>query len=120
DGKALARQIRAQVRKAVDERRARAQRTPGLAVVMVGNDPASQVYVSHKRNDCQEVGIHSFAHDLPASTTQAELLAVIDALNADPAVDGILVQLPLPAGLDSVPVIERIRPDKDVDGFHPY
>lgn len=120
DGKALAKAIRVDVRRSVAERIERGGRAPGLAVVLVGSDPASEVYVSHKRNDCREVGILSFAHDLPSSTTQAELLALIDKLNDDPTVDGILVQLPLPAGLDSVPVIERIRPDKDVDGFHPY
>src|SRR5690606_22884370 len=98
DGKALARAIRADVRRGVAERVQRGGRAPGLAVVLVGNDPASEVYVSHKRNDCREVGILSFAHDLPASTTQAELLALIDKLNDDPTVDGILVQLPLPAG----------------------
>ncbi|HEX6928452.1 MAG TPA: bifunctional methylenetetrahydrofolate dehydrogenase/methenyltetrahydrofolate cyclohydrolase FolD [Gammaproteobacteria bacterium] len=120
DGKALAGTIRDQLRGAVAERVVRGERLPGLAVIMVGNDPASQVYVTHKRNDCKEVGILSFARDLPDSTSQAELLAVIDGFNADPAVDGILVQLPLPKQIDSVAVIERIRPDKDVDGFHPY
>lgn len=120
DGNSLAASIRAQVHKSVESRAAQGLRQPGLAVIQVGDDPASQVYVSHKRRDCKEVGILSFAHDLPASTTQDELLALIDRLNDDPTVDGILVQLPLPPGLDSVPVIERIRPDKDVDGFHPY
>lgn len=120
DGKALAGSIRLQVRQAVEDRSQRGLRTPGLAVVMVGDDAASRVYVNHKRHDCEEVGIVSFAHDLPASTTQAELHALIDRLNADAAVDGILVQLPLPQHLDTVPVVERIRPDKDVDGFHPY
>lgn len=120
DGKALAKRIRGDIRQAVEQRAAQGQRVPGLAVVMVGEDPASAVYVSHKRNDCKEVGIVSFAHDLPASTPQSELLALIDQLNADPNVDGILVQLPLPKQIDTVSVIERIRPDKDVDGFHPY
>lgn len=120
DGKALAKRIRGEIRQAVEQRIAQGQRAPGLAVVMVGDDPASEVYVSHKRNDCKEVGIVSFAHDLPASTPQTELLALIDELNADPNVDGILVQLPLPNQIDTVSVIERIRPDKDVDGFHPY
>lgn len=120
DGKALAKRIRGEVRQAVEQRVAQGRRAPGLAVVMVGDDPASEVYVSHKRNDCKEVGIASFAHDLPASTPQAELLALIDQLNADPNVDGILVQLPLPNQIDTVSVIESIRPDKDVDGFHPY
>jgi len=120
DGKSLARRIRGDIHREVAERTVHGQRVPGLAVVMVGDDPASEVYVSHKRNDCREVGILSFAHDLPASTPQADLLALIDRLNDDPEVDGILVQLPLPAQIDTVSVIERIRPDKDVDGFHPY
>lgn len=116
DGKSLAKSIRTEVRRAVEKR----SRKPGLAVVLVGDNPASQVYVAHKRNDCREVGIESLAYDLPAETGQDELLELIDRLNDDPAVDGILVQLPLPAHIDSVSVIERIRPDKDVDGFHPY
>lgn len=120
DGKSLAKSIRMEIRQAVEARSTSGERTPGLAVIMVGNDPASQVYVSHKRNDCREVGIHSFAHDLPGSTSQDELLRLIDRLNADASVDGILVQLPLPAQIDSVAVIERIDPVKDVDGFHPY
>ncbi|HEX7029199.1 MAG TPA: bifunctional methylenetetrahydrofolate dehydrogenase/methenyltetrahydrofolate cyclohydrolase FolD [Gammaproteobacteria bacterium] len=120
DGKSLAASIRDEVRQAVETRSSNGGRIPGLAVVMVGDDPASQVYVAHKRRDCEEVGIRSFAYDLPASTTQDELLGIIDRLNADTAVDGILVQLPLPKRIDSVAVIERIRPDKDVDGFHPY
>jgi len=120
DGKALASSIRKGVREAIEDRSRHGFRAPGLAVVLVGDDPASEIYVSHKRRDCKEVGITSFAHDLPASITQAELHALIDRLNADPEVDGILVQLPLPQHIDSVPVLERIRPDKDVDGFHPY
>lgn len=120
DGKSLAQSIRRDIRQAVEAGRREGARIPGLAVIMVGDDPASEVYVAHKRRDCEEVGIRSFAHDLPASTSQDELLAIIDRLNADPDVDGILVQLPLPAQIDSVAVIERIRPDKDVDGFHPY
>ncbi|MDX1444375.1 MAG: bifunctional methylenetetrahydrofolate dehydrogenase/methenyltetrahydrofolate cyclohydrolase FolD [Gammaproteobacteria bacterium] len=120
DGKALAKSIRKDIRKAVDTRREQGLRAPGLAVVLVGSDPASQVYVQHKRNDCEEVGFESFSHDLPEETSENELLALIDSLNNDPAVDGILVQLPLPGQIDSVKVIERIRPDKDVDGFHPH
>lgn len=116
DGKALAASLREEIREQAAARR----RPPGLAVILVGRDPASEVYVRHKRRDCEEVGFRSFAYDLPASTTQAELLARIDALNQDPDVDGILVQLPLPPALDATAVIERIRPDKDVDGFHPY
>lgn len=120
DGKALAKSIRSDVRRSVKERVKRNLRAPGLAVVMVGDDPASAVYVAHKRRDCEEVGFRSFGYDMPISTTQAELLTLIDQLNADPAVDGILVQLPLPHQINTVSVIERIRPDKDVDGFHPY
>ncbi|MDC0710702.1 bifunctional methylenetetrahydrofolate dehydrogenase/methenyltetrahydrofolate cyclohydrolase FolD [Stigmatella sp. ncwal1] len=120
DGKAIATQLRQQIAQRVSERRQQGLRAPGLAVILVGTDPASQVYVSHKRKDCEEVGILSFAHDLPADTSQAELLSLIDRLNADPAVDGILVQVPLPAHLDASQLLERIRPDKDVDGFHPY
>ncbi|HBT56781.1 MAG TPA: bifunctional methylenetetrahydrofolate dehydrogenase/methenyltetrahydrofolate cyclohydrolase FolD, partial [Pseudomonas sp.] len=84
------------------------------------SDPASQVYVSHKRKDCEEVGFLSRSHDLPATTSQQELLDLIDHLNDDPDIDGILVQLPLPAHLEASQLLERIRPDKDVDGFHPY
>ena len=120
DGKQLATTIRRDIRKAVENRKSEGKRVPGLAVVLVGSDPASQVYVSHKRRDCEEVGFFSVSHDLPAETTEADLLQLIDKLNGDPAVDGILVQLPLPGHIDTVSVIERIRPDKDVDGFHPH
>jgi methylenetetrahydrofolate dehydrogenase (NADP+)/methenyltetrahydrofolate cyclohydrolase len=96
------------------------KRAPGLAVVLVGADPASQVYVRNKENACAKAGITSFSHKLPAQTTEAELLALIDQLNADPLVDGILVQLPLPKHLDSDMLLERIDPAKDVDGFHPF
>jgi len=87
---------------------------------MVGEDPASAVYVRNKRKACEEVGIDSIAYDLPATTSQQELVALIDQLNADPKVNGILVQLPLPAHMDAETIIERIKPKKDVDGFHPY
>lgn len=120
DGKALAQSIRTDIRKKVETRTASGERPPGLAVILVGNDPASEVYVKHKRNDCTEVGFLSMSHDLSADTSQADLLKLIDQLNEDPTVDGILVQLPLPPQIDSVAVIERIRPDKDVDGFHPH
>lgn len=96
------------------------KRAPGLAVVLVGADPASQVYVRNKENGCAKAGITSFSHKLPAETTEAELLALIEKLNADPLVDGILVQLPLPKHLDSDRLLERIDPAKDVDGFHPF
>jgi methylenetetrahydrofolate dehydrogenase (NADP+)/methenyltetrahydrofolate cyclohydrolase len=120
DGKALAAGIKRQLRERVDARVAAGRRRPGLAVVQVGTHSASRVYVRNKRRACEEVGVESFAHDLPAETTEAGLFALIDRLNADPAVDGILVQLPLPSHIDSTRVIERIHPDKDVDGFHPY
>ena len=120
DGKSIAAQIRQTVKQAVQARLAAGMRPPGLAVIQVGSDPASQVYVASKRKSCQEVGFVSKAYDLPADTRQAQLLALIDELNDDPAIDGILVQLPLPAEIDPETVIERIHPDKDVDGFHPY
>ena len=120
DGKAIAAQLRQQIAKHVAARHAQGLRTPGLAVILVGSDPASQVYVSHKRKDCEEVGFHSKAYDLPAQTQQIELEQLIDQLNEDPGIDGILVQLPLPAHLDASKLLERIRPDKDVDGFHPF
>ena len=120
DGKQIASEVRAAVAARVAERIAAGRRTPGLAVIQVGEDPASSVYVGSKRRACAEVGFHSEAHDLPADTSQAELLALIDRLNTDPAVDGILVQLPLPDAIDADAIIERIDPAKDVDGFHPY
>lgn len=120
DGRELASSLRARIATRVRERLAGGRRAPGLAVVLVGANPASEVYVRNKRRACAEAGIASFDHDLPADTGQDELLALLDRLNDDPAVDGILVQLPLPAHFDEEAVIERIRPDKDVDGFHPY
>jgi methylenetetrahydrofolate dehydrogenase (NADP+)/methenyltetrahydrofolate cyclohydrolase len=120
DGKRIAEHFRREVRAGTDALAAQGRRRPGLAVVMVGDNPASAVYVRNKRRACEETGIVSVAHDLPASTPEAELLALIDRLNADAAVDGILVQLPLPAHVASVAVLERIDPAKDVDGFHPY
>lgn len=120
DGKAIATAQRTEVAKRVAARVGRGARTPGLAVIMVGDNAASEVYVRSKRKACAEVGIRSFAHDLPAATSQTDLIALIERLNAEPAVDGILVQLPLPAHIDPQLVIETIDPDKDVDGFHPY
>lgn len=120
DGKKVAQQVRDQVRERVAARVSQGYRAPGLAVVLVGSDPASQVYVGSKRRACEEVGITSKAFDLPATTSQAELEQLIDKLNQDPEVDGILVQLPLPEGLDSQAILERINPFKDVDGFHPF
>jgi len=120
DGKGIAEQIKARVRVATDALLAAGKRRPGLAVVMVGDSAASQVYVRNKRRSCEQAGIYSSAHDLPASTSEAELLSLIALLNADTAIDGILVQLPLPAQIRSRAVIEAIDPAKDVDGFHPY
>ncbi|HEX8586624.1 bifunctional methylenetetrahydrofolate dehydrogenase/methenyltetrahydrofolate cyclohydrolase FolD [Pseudomonas sp.] len=120
DGKAIAASLRQQIAQRVAQRREQGLRTPGLAVILVGSDPASQVYVSHKRKDCEEVGFISQAYDLASETTQTELTDLIDRLNDDPAIDGILLQLPLPEHLESSSLLERIRPDKDVDGFHPY
>lgn len=120
DGKTIAAQVRQQVARQVEARREAGARIPGLAVVLVGEDPASEVYVRNKHRACEQAGIHSYQHRLSGDTTQGELEALVDQLNADPAVDGILVQLPLPAQLDERPILERIRPDKDVDGFHPY
>ena len=120
DGKSIAQDVRTEVRKAIDGMVGRGLRRPGLAVVMVGDNPASQVYVRNKRRACEDCGIVSVAHDLPQSTSEMELLAKVDELNADDAVDGILVQLPLPDHIRESSVVERIDPRKDVDGFHPY
>jgi methylenetetrahydrofolate dehydrogenase (NADP+) / methenyltetrahydrofolate cyclohydrolase len=120
DGKGIATKLQQEIRTATDALLAKGLRRPGLAVVMLGNNPASRVYVLNKRRTCGETGIHSEAHDLPEATSQAELLALINQLNEDPAIDGILVQLPLPKHIDPNAVLERIAPDKDVDGFHPY
>lgn len=119
DGKAVAQRVTDEVRKDVAAFVAAGHATPGLAVVLVGENAASQVYVRNKRRTTEAVGMRSFAHDLPATTSESELLALIDALNADPAVNGILVQLPLPKHIDAERVTERIDPKKDVDGFHP-
>ncbi len=118
DGRIVAKQVRENVRLAVDERLAQGLRRPGLAVVLVGDDPASGIYVSKKRKACEEAGILSKAYDLPADTSQAQLLELIDQLNQDPEIDGILVQLPLPDQIDENAITEAIGPIKDVDGFH--
>jgi methylenetetrahydrofolate dehydrogenase (NADP+)/methenyltetrahydrofolate cyclohydrolase len=120
DGKAIAAGIRDRIRQQVTERLSAGKRAPGLAVVLLGTDPASHVYVNNKRKACSEAGILSQAYMLPAETSQAELLRLIDKLNQDATVDGILVQLPLPPHIDVGVVIEHILPTKDVDGFHPY
>jgi methylenetetrahydrofolate dehydrogenase (NADP+) / methenyltetrahydrofolate cyclohydrolase len=119
DGKAVAAKERQRSAARAADFVSKFGRPPGLAVVKVGEDPASAVYVRNKRKACEECGITSFAHDLPATTTRAELLGLIDRLNRDDAVDGILLQLPLPKGLDSTEIMDTIDPAKDVDGFHP-
>lgn len=119
DGKAVAAKVRAEVAQRSAEFMARHGRRPGLAVVQVGEDPASSVYVRNKRRSSIEAGIESFAHDLPASTSEAEILALVASLNLDPRVDGILVQLPLPKGVNADRVMDAVDPLKDVDGFHP-
>lgn len=120
DGKKIAQELRAEIKQRVDRRLASGKRPPGLAVLKVGNEAASEVYVRNKREACAEAGFISFDYDLPLDTSQEKLLSHIDQLNSDPNVDGILVQLPLPKHIDQTIVIERISPTKDVDGFHPY
>lgn len=120
DGKSIAKQLREDLRNEVAAFVAAGKRAPGLAVVLVGEDPASQVYVRNKHKACEDVGIKAFSYNLPATTTQEELSKLIADLNANPEVDGILVQFPLPNGLDESKVVEEIDPAKDVDGFHPY
>ncbi|CRL65259.1 MULTISPECIES: bifunctional methylenetetrahydrofolate dehydrogenase/methenyltetrahydrofolate cyclohydrolase FolD [Proteus] len=120
DGKSIAQTIRSEVAEKVKQRINAGKRAPGLAVILVGDNPASQIYVGSKRRACEEVGFISRSYDLPDTTSEADLLNLIDQLNKDSTIDGILVQLPLPAGIDNVKVLERIHPDKDVDGFHPY
>ena len=118
DGKALAARIKEGLANEVSELRARGVE-PGLAVILVGEDPASQIYVRNKTASCAQAGIRTFDHRLPSTTPQAELLALVAKLNADPAIDGILIQLPLPRGLDAREILPAVDPRKDVDGFHP-
>lgn len=120
DGKKISQQRIEAVAQAVKARQEKGLHTPCLAVVLVGDDPASAVYVRNKKLTCQKSGIESRSYELPSETTQDDLLKLVDELNSDPAVDGILVQLPLPAHINSQAVLERIEPHKDVDGFHPY
>ena len=115
DGKLLAEKVRNSIKTEIAESKI----VPGLAVVLVGSDPASQVYVRNKKKACAEIGITSFDHTLPETTTEEELLALVHKLNYDEAVHGILIQLPLPNHIDSQKVLNSINPDKDVDGFHP-
>ncbi|MGI6622003.1 MAG: bifunctional methylenetetrahydrofolate dehydrogenase/methenyltetrahydrofolate cyclohydrolase FolD [Acetivibrionales bacterium] len=119
DGKDLSKRMK-QAMKLEVQSLAEAGIVPGLAVVIVGNDPASRIYVNNKKKDCEEVGIRSFEYALPEETSEDQLLGLIDALNQDPAIDGILVQLPIPKHLDEAKVIRRISHEKDVDAFHPY
>ncbi|MGL6257730.1 bifunctional methylenetetrahydrofolate dehydrogenase/methenyltetrahydrofolate cyclohydrolase FolD [Vibrio sp. WXL210] len=120
DGKLISQTVRSEVAARVKARLDAGLRAPGLAVVLVGEDPASQVYVGSKRRACEEVGFVSKSFDLPVTTSEQDLLTLVEQLNHDPEIDGILVQLPLPAGIDSTKVLESITPEKDVDGFHPY
>ena len=120
DGKAIAAEFRREVREGSDRLAAQGKRRPGLAVVLVGDDPASHIYVRTKRAACEECGFVSVSHDLPHSATQTELLSLIERLNLDATIDGLLVQVPLPDHIDERAIIEAIAPGKDVDGFHPY
>ena len=119
DGKAVAARVLAQAKVAADAFRAAKGRPPGLAVVLVGEDPASQVYVRNKGREAEAAGFRSEQHTLPVETTQTDLLALVNRLNSDPGIDGILVQLPLPKGIDTETVLMAVDPAKDVDGFHP-
>jgi len=120
NGKKIASELREGLKNRIDARLAKGLRKPGLAVILVGNDPASEVYVRNKRKGCEDAGIKSTAYDLDANTPEEKLLSLIDELNNDDTVDGILVQFPVPEHINTETIIERIRPDKDVDGFHPY
>lgn len=120
DGKHVAGEIRNRIKQMVTLHTEQGHRAPGLAVVIVGDDPASHIYVNNKRKACSEVGFNSYAYDLPSTTNETALLTLIDTLNENADIDGILVQLPLPAHIDTTTIIEHIKPSKDVDGFHPY
>lgn len=120
DGKAIAEELRESIKQEVEQQVAQGKNPPGLAVIMVGEDPASQVYVRNKKLACQKAGFNDVSEELPAETSQEEVLALIDKLNADDSVHGIIVQLPVPDQIDPEAIIERISPCKDVDGFHPY
>ena len=120
DGKQIAAELRKTLKQRIDKRIDDGLRKPGLAVILVGSDPASEVYVRNKRKGCKEIGIESLAYDLDSDTTEEKLLSLIDDLNNNDSIDGILVQFPVPRHINTETIIERIKPDKDVDGFHPY
>ncbi|HAT1940873.1 bifunctional methylenetetrahydrofolate dehydrogenase/methenyltetrahydrofolate cyclohydrolase FolD [Legionella pneumophila] len=120
DGREISALRRAELKQRVQYHVEQGQRAPGLAVVLIGNDPASVIYVSNKRKACEEVGITSHSYDLPAETTQEKLIELINELNQSDKIDGILIQLPLPKHINERTIIEHIKPEKDVDGFHPY
>ncbi|AEW44481.1 5,10-methylene-tetrahydrofolate dehydrogenase [Serratia symbiotica str. 'Cinara cedri'] len=120
NGKKIAQQVKNEVAEQVKQRLEVGKYAPGLATVLIGENPASQIYVANKRHACHEVGFFSRAYNLPKTTSESELLTLIDKLNVDSTIDGILVQLPLPANINNIKVLERIYPDKDIDGFHPY
>jgi methylenetetrahydrofolate dehydrogenase (NADP+)/methenyltetrahydrofolate cyclohydrolase len=120
NGKSIAESMLMEIKERINIRLAENKRAPGLAVILLGGDPASNIYVRNKRTACEKVGICSIAYDLPDTTTETELFALIQQLNADDSIDGILVQSPLPAHIDEKLIIEHISADKDVDGFHPY
>lgn len=119
-GKAIAENLLNSIKERINLRLQANKRAPGLAVILIGGDPASSIYVRNKRLACEKVGIRSVAYDLPVTTTEAELLALIDKLNNDDSIDGMLVQAPLPPQIKDEHIIEAISPNKDVDGFHPY
>lgn len=120
NGKSIAEQLLADIKQRIERRLAEGKRAPALAVILVGDSPASQIYVANKRRSCEQAGMRSLSYNLPGDTSEADLLALVDDLNRDASVDGILVQLPLPQQINAERVIERIDPLKDVDGFHPY
>jgi methylenetetrahydrofolate dehydrogenase (NADP+) / methenyltetrahydrofolate cyclohydrolase len=120
DGRRLATQVKTDVKRSVESMVEKGLRRPGLAAILVGQNPASQIYIKNKRKACEDSGILSFAHDLPDTTSEAELLALIGKMNRDDAIDGILVQLPLPEQIRQTAILESIDPAKDADGFHPY
>ena len=120
DGKAISKQVREEIAAEVVKFKAKYNSAPGLAVIIVGNDPASQVYVRNKKRGCEEVGFYSESYELPEDTTQEELIALVERLNNDDKIHGILVQLPLPKHLNETEVLLKIRSEKDVDAFHPY